>query len=1315
MKNHGALTASFAVLIAIQVLPAASGAKQITVPGNQAQFTEQEEPMADRPVPVAPRNVQPIAGIVLVKLLPNTEQEIGFGPTRASSFGLAALDATLQRFQVLSVERTLPNKTVPPPYPLPDLSKIYTLHLSDGSDAARLVEALNQSTYVEYAEQIYPSFLDVVPNDPLYGQQLQFARISAEAAWDSTQGDSAVIVAIVDTGVDWDHEDLKGNIWQNLGEDADGDGHTIELQGDTVWVLDPGDLNGIDDDGNGYDDDLIGWDFVDAAAADVWPGEEYGPPDNDPSDFDGHGTHTSGIASAVTNNAMGVAGTGWNTTIMPVRVGYTTFEGTGTIPWGYDGIVYAADNGADIISLSWGGSSASATAQDFIDYAWGVGAIIVAAAGNDGTAAFHYPSAYNHVLAVGSTSRLTDRVSNFSNYGTWVDIFSPGSVILSTLPGNAYGTLSGTSMSCPMVAGGVALIKAQFPDYDNHTILIRLAAGADNIDDANADLVGLMGFGRMNLYRALTDTSAIAPNISVKLVFSDTTFGNGDGKLDPGETIQAFAVVENKFLGGASTALTLTLSTDDYAVSVTTNQAGVSALQPLANATATAMEFDIAGTAIAHRAVFNLDVSGTDGYQQSFSFSAPIGRAPILLVDDDDSGNNVEGYYFQSLDSLGMPFEYWSHMAQGTPVGILDQFSTVVWLCEWTFPSLNGADRAELGAYLDGGGKLFLSGQDIGWDMCDTESDFDREYLRSGGASKVWYETYLHATYIADDASPGVHPVAVTGVAGSPIGDGLAFDVYQPGRSSDQQFPSEIAPRAGAEGLFQYPNGGYGAISWTSGSTKLVNFGFGYEAIMDEGARFTVMDRVLSWLNAFSVDHVPLPDSENSTDPYEVEVLAKSGGAVVDSVAIYWSLDGNVPFDIVPLSMISTGELGTIYQGSIPAQASGSTVHYFIYAAQDNGFFQTSPPGAPIQDHTFYVGSDLTPPVIADFTEVGNTIDNTGLYLVEADITDNLGIDTSTVYLHFQTNDGVFDSSALIWDSGEMKFSGSISLPTAPSDGDTLRYYISVHDLSAASNRTESAVQQFVIVKALLVDDFEGNLDHWINIGGWDFTLYSHEGGGSSITESPTGFYEDNAEYILENRDTYNLSNRQSAYLAFWHTYILESGDIAQVDISTDGTSWQTAKVFFGSVNYTWNRAVVDLGDYTGNEAVRFRYRLTTDGSAKADGWYLDDIMIHVDTTIVVAVTDPPVSLPKEYALLQNYPNPFNPVTAIEYHLPRPGEVRLRLYNLRGQLVRTMVDDFQPAGVHTVALSGDRLASGVYFYRLEAGDFTRTRKMVLLK
>ncbi|MCH7939716.1 MAG: hypothetical protein IID13_08215, partial [Candidatus Marinimicrobia bacterium] len=189
MNRHLArFIAVFAVLLAIYTLQAAVAAKRAITPGNRGSFTGQEELVVGRPVAVAPRDVQPIPGIVLVKLLPNTEKQIGFGPARASSFGLAALDATLRQFQVKLVERTLPNKTTPPPYPLPDLSKIYTLHLPEDVDAARLVEALNQSAHVEYAEQIYPSFVNVAPNDPRYVDQAHFGRINAEIAWDIQKG-----------------------------------------------------------------------------------------------------------------------------------------------------------------------------------------------------------------------------------------------------------------------------------------------------------------------------------------------------------------------------------------------------------------------------------------------------------------------------------------------------------------------------------------------------------------------------------------------------------------------------------------------------------------------------------------------------------------------------------------------------------------------------------------------------------------------------------------------------------------------------------------------------------------------------------------------------------------------------------------------------------------------------------------------------------------------------------------------------------------------------------------------------------------------
>ena len=1015
------------------------------------------KPVANKPVPA-----RPIPGIVLVKLAPGIAPDQAAMAAIPGSFGLARLDDILRQHNVQSVERTFqprPRNVRPGGT---DLTRIYTLRVPMELEADALVRRLNLEPQVEYAERIYPNYVDVIPDDPDYTLLGHLRQIEADSAWSIQTGDANIIIGIVDTGVDWDHEDLREHIWQNLGEDADGDGHTIEWQ-DSVWVLDPGDLDSTDADSNGYVDDLIGWDFVDVPAD--WPpgdqpaaGEDGADPDNNPNDFDGHGTHTSGIAAAVTNNGIGIASVNWNATIMPVRVGYKLASGTGSLPWGYEGIVYAVDNGAAVVSLSWGSASASQTGQEVVNYAWEQGAIIVAAAGNEPTREPHFPAAYDHVYSVAATNRNDDILAGFSNYGSRLDICAPGVMIWSTYPDCTYKHLTGTSMSTPMVAGGAALVWAEFPTASNHEILIKLSAGADFIDTlgTNTNKAGLLGAGRMNVYQSLVTSASLPPNLVLATEFIDVVGGDGDGIPEPGETVHLVVTLENGFLGGADSNITMRLSTDDYAVTIQSGQSFVGDLQPLATVSNAdnPFIFTIEATSIPHRALFTVDLSG-DIISTSITFARTLGRAAALLVDDDDGNNNVEQYYLASLDSLSIPYDYWSHMAQGTPAGVLSQYGTVIWLTEWAFPALDSADRVEIGAYLDGGGRLFLSGQDIGWSLCEA-SPFENEFSRSGGASREWYETYLRARYLADDATIfNESSINLTGVPGNAIGNGLNFDISQPGRDAASQYPSVIDTLGGSEAIFQYPDSSYSATAWT-GEYSIVKFAFGYEAITDNAARFTVMARVLGYLNDFAIAHDPLVATADTSDSYQVWVTITAGAAQLDSIAVYWSLDGNPPFNIVPMINVTPGPASTIYMGSIPAQVNGTTVHYFIYAAQDNDFFQTSPPGAPGATHTFYVGPAL-------------------------------------------------------------------------------------------------------------------------------------------------------------------------------------------------------------------------------------------------------------------AVAPPDLALPKRYALLQNYPNPFNPVTAIEYHLPRPGEVRLRLYNLRGQLVRTMVDDFQPAGVHTVALSGDRLASGVYFYRLEAGDFTRTRKMVLLK
>ena len=180
-----------------------------------------------------------------------------------------------------------------------------------------------------------------VPDDSLYTQLQHLPQIFAPQAWDIHKGENGteeIIIAINDTGVDWDHVDLRGNIWQNMAEDADGDGHTMEYNG-TQWVLDPGDLNGVDDDVNGFTDDLLGWNFI----------TNNGDPNPIPGNPMGsHGTHCAGISNGVTNNSIGIASISWNLKVMPICT-----DQNNSLPYAWDGMIYAAENGADIISNSW--------------------------------------------------------------------------------------------------------------------------------------------------------------------------------------------------------------------------------------------------------------------------------------------------------------------------------------------------------------------------------------------------------------------------------------------------------------------------------------------------------------------------------------------------------------------------------------------------------------------------------------------------------------------------------------------------------------------------------------------------------------------------------------------------------------------------------------------------------------------------------------------------------------------------------------------------------------------------------------------------
>ena len=274
-------------------------------------------------------------------------------------------------------------------------------------------------------------------------------------------------IAIIDTGVDLTHPDLASKIWTNPGEMGGGK-----------------ETNGIDDDGDGYVDDWRGWNFVSQS--------------NNPQDDHGHGTHVAGIAAAIGNNGVGIAGIAWGAPIMALKILDST--GNGSDSDLASAMIYAVDHGAQIINLSLGSSSPSAAIATVVNYAYAHNVTVVAAAGNQGQLGVLYPAADPQAIAVASVDATNNR-SWFSNYGPQIALAAPGSDIYSTCLGGGYCTKSGTSMATPHVAGLAALLASQ-PKF-NTPFKIRLALQTTALDLGTSGWDQYYGYGLVQAYNAL--------------------------------------------------------------------------------------------------------------------------------------------------------------------------------------------------------------------------------------------------------------------------------------------------------------------------------------------------------------------------------------------------------------------------------------------------------------------------------------------------------------------------------------------------------------------------------------------------------------------------------------------------------------------------------------------------------------------------------------------------------------------------------------------------------------------------------------------
>jgi subtilisin family serine protease len=310
-----------------------------------------------------------------------------------------------------------------------------------GKSAAALARAYAGNPNVSFAEPDYLVKAVLTPNDTYYSYQWAMPKISAPTAWDTNTGSSAITIAIVDTGIDSGHADIAGRV-------------------------------------------VGGYDYVNG--------------DSNPADDNGHGTMCAGVAAANTDNAKGVAGLDWSARLLAVKV--LDSSGSGYVSNVAKGVTYAADNGAQVISLSLGSSSDSSTLKSAVDYAYGKGSVLAAASGNDGTNAVSYPAAYGNVIAVGA-SDSNDALASFSNYGAAQDVVAPGVSIATTQMGGSYVYFSGTSAATPFVAALASLALSKNSGLANADVVAAIQLGAVDLGAAGWD--EKYGWGRIDVARTM--------------------------------------------------------------------------------------------------------------------------------------------------------------------------------------------------------------------------------------------------------------------------------------------------------------------------------------------------------------------------------------------------------------------------------------------------------------------------------------------------------------------------------------------------------------------------------------------------------------------------------------------------------------------------------------------------------------------------------------------------------------------------------------------------------------------------------------------
>ncbi|MEQ8190217.1 MAG: S8 family serine peptidase [Candidatus Eremiobacterota bacterium] len=437
--------------------------------------------------------------------------------------GFSKMDSLNKKIHVTSMKHVYPHRAG---VSAGTADNLYKITFSPDINVKDVAAAYVSFPGVIYAKPDYILYAsETVPNDPDYSNQKDYlSTMSVQKGWDIQTGNEAAVIAVVDSGADWNHPDLSQNMWVNSKD---------PWNNPALWSPDPNGYNGngVDDDNNGFIDDYRGWDFVDVSPSLVEDGEDNDPADGNSDDFAGHGTFVSSHIGAAGNNSIGVTGMGWTCKIMALRAGYEPKSGSAAIfttSAVTAAVNYAAANGASVINMSFGVQgepdefpSITSAVTDAINK----GIVVIAAAGNNGLSKSDFPANIPGVISAGSVEQDGTR-STFSNYGADVDIYATGNKVYGAYPeGNhsqtgavphttqigkkTYDVGSGTSFSTPLVSGLAGLIISRDPSLKGEKLAGQIVNYADYLNQLNGK--------RINVYRSLTEGSISSNKITYNL------------------------------------------------------------------------------------------------------------------------------------------------------------------------------------------------------------------------------------------------------------------------------------------------------------------------------------------------------------------------------------------------------------------------------------------------------------------------------------------------------------------------------------------------------------------------------------------------------------------------------------------------------------------------------------------------------------------------------------------------------------------------------------------------------------------------------